>query len=113
KNRPHMSFSTEIIHPYTGGGIRCALFDFDGTVSLIREGWQQIMTPYFCECIEALGTGEPRDAIEAEGDWIRLELEEENPELPPISDIHSLTLAEGEFVRNIGVNIRFYEGWDE
>ena len=33
--------------------------------------------------------------------------------LPPISDIHSLTLAEGEFVRNIGVNIRFYEGWDE
>ncbi|MGX8702837.1 MAG: type II toxin-antitoxin system HicB family antitoxin [bacterium] len=54
-----------------------------------------------------------RSAIEAEGDWIRLELEEENPELPPISDIHSLTLAEGEFVRNIGVNIRFYEGWDE
>ena len=61
-----MAFSTEIIHPYAGGGVRCALFDFDGTISLIREGWQQIMTPYFCECVEALGTGEPHEAIEAE-----------------------------------------------
>ncbi|MBQ6065327.1 MAG: HAD family hydrolase [Clostridia bacterium] len=61
-----MAFSTEIIRPYKGRGVRCALFDFDGTISLIREGWQQIMTPYFCECVEALGTGEPRDAIEAE-----------------------------------------------
>ena len=62
----NMAFSTEIIRKYGGGGIRCALFDFDGTVSLIREGWQQIMTPYFCECVEALGTGEPKEAIEAE-----------------------------------------------
>ena len=61
-----MAFSTEIIHPYAGKGIRCALFDFDGTISLIREGWQQIMTPYFCECVEALGTGEPHSDIEAE-----------------------------------------------
>ena len=61
-----MTFSTEIIRRYEGRGIRCALFDFDGTISLIREGWQQIMTPYFCECVEALHTGEPHDAIEAE-----------------------------------------------
>ena len=61
-----MAFSTEIIRPYEGKGIRCALFDFDGTISLIREGWQQIMTPYFCECVEALGAGEPHDAVEAE-----------------------------------------------
>ena len=60
-----MAFSTEIIRPYSGGARR-ALFDFDGTISLIREGWQQIMTPYFCECIRALGTGEDDAAIEAE-----------------------------------------------
>ena len=54
-----------------------------------------------------------RSAIEAEADWIRLELEEEEPEFPPVSDVHMIELAEGEFVRNIGVNIRFYEGWDE
>lgn len=29
-----------------------ALFDFDGTISLIREGWQQVMIPYFCEVLE-------------------------------------------------------------
>ena len=28
---------------------RYAVLDFDGTISLIREGWQQIMTPYFTE----------------------------------------------------------------
>lgn len=54
-----------------------------------------------------------RDAIEAEGDWIRLEFEEEDPVFPAISNPEDLVLEEGEFVRNIGVNIRFYEGWDE
>jgi len=29
------------------GFFRFAVFDFDGTISLIREGWQQIMIPYF------------------------------------------------------------------
>ena len=28
---------------------RYAVLDFDGTISLIREGWQQIMTPYFTD----------------------------------------------------------------
>jgi phosphoglycolate phosphatase len=28
---------------------RYAVLDFDGTISLIREGWQQIMIPYFAE----------------------------------------------------------------
>ena len=32
---------------------KSALFDFDGTLSLIREGWQDIMIPYFCELLEA------------------------------------------------------------
>ncbi|MDR3173994.1 MAG: hypothetical protein LBU19_07080, partial [Treponema sp.] len=27
------------------GRFRFAIFDFDGTISLIREGWQQIMIP--------------------------------------------------------------------
>ena len=29
------------------GKIRHALFDFDGTISLIREGWQDVMLPMF------------------------------------------------------------------
>lgn len=36
----------EVIHPaIVRGDIKHALFDFDGTLSLIREGWQQVMIP--------------------------------------------------------------------
>jgi phosphoglycolate phosphatase-like HAD superfamily hydrolase len=31
------------------GAFRYVIFDFDGTISLIREGWQQIMIPYFTD----------------------------------------------------------------
>ncbi|MFO7610896.1 MAG: HAD family hydrolase [Clostridia bacterium] len=33
------------------GGIHSVVFDFDGTLSLIRKGWQEIMTPYFAEVL--------------------------------------------------------------
>jgi phosphoglycolate phosphatase len=37
------------------------LFDFDGTLSLIREGWPQVMTPMFVELLPALpGESEKR-----------------------------------------------------
>lgn len=41
----------EILHPRAVGGprLRFAVLDFDGTLSLIREGWQDIMIPYFAE----------------------------------------------------------------
>ncbi len=35
------------------GEIRHAVFDFDGTLSLLRVGWQQIMTDYFDEVLAA------------------------------------------------------------
>lgn len=57
------------------------------------------------ECIEK--------ANEAAFDWISLELSEENVMLPPISDASDIPLQEGEVVRNISVNIRFMDGWDE
>jgi len=42
--------SIEIVKPLTGRGrIRYALFDFDGTLSLIREGWQGVMVPMMVE----------------------------------------------------------------
>ena len=39
---------------YPDRGFRYALFDFDGTLSLLREGWQDIMIPYFTEVIAAV-----------------------------------------------------------
>ncbi len=44
---------------------RFALFDFDGTLSLIREGWQGVMIPYFVEVLTETGTDEPPDRLEA------------------------------------------------
>lgn len=66
-------------------------------------------------CCEATGDTLD-DAIEnvnlAAFDWISLELEECG-ELPGISEESDLTLLEGDIVRNISVNIRFFDGWDE
>lgn len=33
------------------GRVRAALFDFDGTISLIRQGWQQVMAPFMSEVL--------------------------------------------------------------
>ena len=68
------------------------------------------------ECCEA--SGETLDdaidnANEAARTWITVELEEEDPIFPHVSDLEDIELAEDEIVRNISVNIRFYEGWDE
>ncbi|MBQ1570789.1 MAG: hypothetical protein IIZ78_06680, partial [Clostridiales bacterium] len=43
-----------------------AVLDFDGTVSLIREGWQQIMTPYFTDELYNTPEGRklPREQVE-------------------------------------------------
>ena len=42
-----------------------AVFDFDGTLSLIRAGWQNVMVPMMVECLEALGTGRSREDLRA------------------------------------------------
>lgn len=41
----------ELIQEVERGKIKHALFDFDGTVSLLREGWQGIMAPVMIEMI--------------------------------------------------------------
>lgn len=58
-------WSTEIILPWEPGhfDVQYALFDFDGTISLIREGWQEIMIPYFCEMLQQAHTSETGDEI--------------------------------------------------
>jgi phosphoglycolate phosphatase len=37
---------------------RVVLFDFDGTISLIRSGWMDVMTPMMVEILAATGTRE-------------------------------------------------------
>lgn len=39
------------------------LFDFDGTLSLIREGWPEVMIPLMVEILQATGTDEPPQVL--------------------------------------------------
>ena len=49
----------EVIHPdLPRGRFRSVLFDFDGTLSLIREGWPQVMIPMMVQALRATGTAE-------------------------------------------------------
>jgi phosphoglycolate phosphatase-like HAD superfamily hydrolase len=49
----------EVVHPdLPRGRFRSVLFDFDGTLSLIREGWPQVMIPMMVDCLRQTGTRE-------------------------------------------------------
>jgi len=54
----------EIINPdLPRGHYRHVLFDFDGTISLIREGWQQVMIPMMVEILLATPAAEAEPSI--------------------------------------------------
>jgi phosphoglycolate phosphatase-like HAD superfamily hydrolase len=49
----------EVLRPdLPRGRFRSVLFDFDGTLSLIREGWPQVMIPMMVDCLRETGTAE-------------------------------------------------------
>ena len=54
----------EILNQVERGRFKYALFDFDGTVSLLREGWPRIMGPVMVEMI--CGETKPTPEIEQE-----------------------------------------------
>ena len=54
----------EIVRPdLERGQIRSVLFDFDGTLSLIRQGWQGVMVPMMVEILLETGTGETPEEL--------------------------------------------------
>jgi phosphoglycolate phosphatase len=54
----------EAIHPGASApAARIAVFDFDGTVSLIRAGWVDIMVPMMLDVLAALHTGETAENL--------------------------------------------------
>lgn len=54
----------ELITPFECGKFKFALFDFDGTLSLIREGWQNIMVPMMVELLMETPFHEDESALE-------------------------------------------------
>jgi phosphoglycolate phosphatase-like HAD superfamily hydrolase len=48
----------ETIRPASAAQARVVLFDFDGSLSLIRTGWFEVMVPMMVEALAELDTGE-------------------------------------------------------
>jgi len=66
RNIPMNSNYPKIINPdYPLGHFKFALFDFDGTLSLIREGWQKIMKGYFFEELSKAPDAEDAESLRA------------------------------------------------
>ena len=58
--------SIEIVNPHhPRGPFQAAIFDFDGTLSLLRRNWQEVMIPMMVEILAATGTTETRDKLHA------------------------------------------------
>lgn len=54
----------EVLRPdLPRGRFRGVLFDFDGTLSLIREGWPHVMIPMMVEVLRATGTDENAEQL--------------------------------------------------
>lgn len=64
RDRLKDSWDAEIKEPCRGRHFKAALFDFDGTFSLIRRGWQDVMVPYFIEVLRPFSTNETAEETE-------------------------------------------------
>lgn len=65
-NAPRQQSPIEILRPdFRRGDFRAAMFDFDGTLSLIRRNWPQVMIPMMVDVLAEVGTGESREALAA------------------------------------------------
>jgi phosphoglycolate phosphatase len=64
--------SIEIVRPLARRNPpRHVLFDFDGTLSLIREGWPEVMVPMMVEVLRATGTRESAQELSRQaGDFV-------------------------------------------
>src|SRR5438067_13532828 len=65
-DEPCMSAIEILRSDFPRGRFRSALFDFDGTLSLIREGWPQVMIPMMVEVLRQAGAREPDAELAAE-----------------------------------------------
>lgn len=66
-NAPPAPFFLQVLREHSRRlPLRVALFDFDGTLSLIRAGWQDVMIPFMVEVIQTeTGTSEPEGELRA------------------------------------------------
>lgn len=63
---PPSNQEIEVLRPeFTRGDFRAVLFDFDGTLSLIRRNWPEVMIPMMVDVLVETGTSESREFLHA------------------------------------------------
>jgi phosphoglycolate phosphatase len=61
---PAASGPIEVLRPdFPRGEFRAAMFDFDGTLSLIRRNWQGVMIPMMVDVLRQTGTDESTEVL--------------------------------------------------
>ena len=60
---PASRFGRGDFEHFPRGAFRAAIFDFDGTLSLLRRNWQDVMIPMMVDILRATGTSESREAL--------------------------------------------------
>jgi len=60
---PDCSTAIEIVSAFAPARYRHALFDFDGTLSLIRQGWQDVMVPMMVDILMDTPRHEPEPSL--------------------------------------------------
>ena len=58
-------WGVQIVRSPHGRRFKAALFDFDGTISLVRADWHRFMVPYFTDVLQAVSDNTPREETEA------------------------------------------------
>ena len=64
KQKLQEEWGAETVRPARGRTFRSALFDFDGTVSLIRANWREVMLPYFTDVLQDAAPDRERAKLE-------------------------------------------------
>ena len=73
----------EIVHQnFARGSFRAALFDFDGTLSLLRRNWQDVMIPMMVDILAETGTTETRAQLSEQVEEFVMRLNEQANHLP-------------------------------
>jgi phosphoglycolate phosphatase-like HAD superfamily hydrolase len=97
-----MGDKMELIKSVNGKNIKVIIFDFDGTISTLRQGWESIMRPFMIEMIS--GSREPVSEVIQEVD----EYIEDSTGIQTIFQMKWLVKK----VKEYGFNPKIYGPWD-
>jgi phosphoglycolate phosphatase-like HAD superfamily hydrolase len=100
----------EALHPNASSkNARVGLFDFDGTISLIRSGWVDVMVPMMVEVLMELHTGENEAALTAVVEDFVARLTGEQTIYQMMELAHQVELRGGKPLEPLAYKWRYHE----